>query len=172
MKYILSSLFWVNIVVSIGSIISSSIWINYNDSYITTSQFGFYLCIVFVSALMSILYITLRYSCNKCESILNDLACIISFFLTILCMTASVCITLLTKDCLNIRENKEVATQTTNYKGICNGAIVNVVFGFISLCIWFSILWITMKRLLERSKRLPALEAQASNAIARGINFN
>lgn len=163
MKYILSSLFVVNIVVSIGSIISSSIWINYNDSYITTTQFGFYLCVAFVSALMSVLYITLRYSCNKCESILNDLACIISFFLTVLCMTASICITLLTKDCLNIRASKD--------KGICSGAVVNIVFGFISLGIWFSILWITMKRLLERSKRLPALEAQASDAISRGINF-
>ena len=50
-----------NILISIGSIVSSgSVWINYNDSYITTSQFGFYLCVVFVSALMSILYIILR----------------------------------------------------------------------------------------------------------------
>ncbi len=29
-----------------------------------------------------------------------------------------------------------------------------------------------MKRLLECSNRLPALEAQASDAISRGINFN
>ena len=113
----------------------------------------------------------LRYSCNKGENILNNLACIISFFLTILCMTASICITLLTKDCLNIRASKEVDIKTTNFKGICSGAVVNIVFGFISLCIWFSILWITMKRLLERNKRLPALEAQASDAISRGINF-
>ena len=35
-----------NILISIGSIVSSgSVWINYNDSYITTSQFGFYLCV-------------------------------------------------------------------------------------------------------------------------------
>ena len=46
MKYILSPLFMFNILISIGSIVSSgSVWINYNDSYITTSQFGFYLCV-------------------------------------------------------------------------------------------------------------------------------
>lgn len=158
MKYILSPLFMFNILISIGSIVSSgSVWINYNDSYITTSQFGFYLCVVFVSALMSILYIILRVFCNKDKNILNNLACVISFFLTILCMIASICITLLTNDCLNIRGNKDE----------CRGAVANIVFGFISLCIWFSILWITMKRLLERSKRLPALEAQACDEIAR-----
>ncbi len=154
-----------------GSIVSSSIWINYNDSYITTSQFGFYLCVAFVSVLMSILYITLRYSCSKGEKILNNLTCIISFFLTILWMIASICITLLTKDCLKIRASEEVYVNNTNFKGICSGTVVNIVFGFISLCIWFSILLITMKRLLESNKRLPALEAQASNEISRTINF-
>lgn len=159
MKYILSSIFSVNIFISIGSIISSIIWISYNDIYITTSQFGLYLCVAFISLLLSSLYLILRYNCNRSEEILNNIACLASFFVTILWMVASICITLLTSNCFSTRIKSD--------QNICGGAIFNILSGFIELCLWISILWITIKRLLERYKRIPALEAQASHEISR-----
>jgi hypothetical protein len=159
MKYILSSLFGINIFISLICIISNGIWIHYNDIYITTSQFGFYLSVSFISLLLSILYLTLRYNCNKNEIILNNVAFLLSFFMTILWMAASICITLLTKDCLQ--------------KGYeCRGTIVNISFGFINLFIWVSILWITLYRFLNITKRYPALEAQASDEISRERRHN
>jgi hypothetical protein len=159
MRFVLSSIFGLNIFISIGSIISSIIWISYNDAYIITSQFGLYICVAFISLLLSLLYLILRYNCHKSEQVLNNMACLVSFFLTILWMVASICITLLTSNCFKIR--------LQNDKNICTGAIFNIVSGFIELCLWISILWITIKRLLERYKREPALEAQASNEISR-----
>lgn len=159
MKYILSSIFGVNIFISFGSIVSSIIWISYNDSYITTSQFGLYLCVAFISLLLSCLYLTLRYNCNKSEQILNNLICLASFFVTILWMVASICMTLLANNCFN--------TRVQNNQQVCSGAIFNILSGFIELCLWVSILWITLFRLLEKYKREPALEAQASEEIAR-----
>jgi hypothetical protein len=46
--------------------------------------------------------------------------------------------------------------------------ILSPLFG---LYILISIGILAMKRLLERSKRLPELEAQASHTISKGINF-
>ncbi len=155
MKYILSSLFGFNTIISLICIISNSIWIHYNENYIVTSQFGFYLCVSFVSALLSFLYLTLRYNCNKNEIVLNNVACLLAFLMTILWMTASICITLLTKDCLQ--------------KGYeCRGTVINISFGFIDLFVWIGILWITLYRFLNITKRYPALEAQASDEISRG----
>jgi hypothetical protein len=159
MNYILSSIFGINIIISIGSIISSIIWITYNNSYIITSQFGLYLCVAFISLLVSCLYIILRYNYHKSEILLNNIACIVSFVVAILWLMASICITLLTNDCFKIRFNDN--------KNVCIGAIVNILTGFIELCLWIAILWITVKRLLDRYKRIPALEAQASYEISR-----
>ena len=159
MKYILSSLFIINTIISLICIISNSIWIHYNDIYITTSQFGFYLCVSFISTLLSILYLTLRYNCNKDEILLNNITVLFAFFMTILWMAASICITLLTKDCLQ--------------KGYeCRGTVINISFGFIDLFIWIGILWITFHRLLHIMKRYPALEAQASDEISRERRHN
>lgn len=159
MKYILSSLFIINTIISLICIISNSIWIHYNDIYITTSQFGFYLCVSFISTLLSILYLTLRYNSNKEEILLNNITVLFAFFMTILWMAASICITLLTKDCLQ--------------KGYeCRGTVINISFGFIDLFIWFGILWIAFNRFLIITKRYPALEAQASDEIARQTNRN
>ena len=159
MKYRLTSLFITNTIISLVCIISNSIWIHYNDTYITTSQFGFYLCVSFISSLLSILYLTLRYNFNKNENVLNSIAGILSFFMTILWMAASICITLLTKDCLQ--------------KGYeCRGTIINISFGFFDLFVWIGILWITFNRFLNITKRYPALEAQASDEISRARSHN
>lgn len=159
MKYILSSLFAINIVISISSISSSIVLINNNDSYITSSQFGLYLCVAFISFLLSSLYLTLRYNCNKSEQILNNIACLASFFVTVLWTAASICITLLTYNCFNIKIKSD--------QNICTSAMFNITFGFIEVCLWLSILWITMKRLIDSYNNYPALEAQASDEISR-----
>lgn len=163
MKYILSSIFGVNIFIAIGSISSSIIWINKNDSYITSSQFGLYLCVAFISLLLSSLYLTLRYNCHKSEEILNNVACLVSFFVTILWTAASICITLLTNNCFSIKVKED--------QNICTGSIFNIIFGFIEVGLWLSILWITMKRLIDRYNNYPALEAQASDEISRNANY-
>lgn len=160
MKYILSTLFIINTLISLVCIISSIIWIQYNENYIDTSQFGFYLCVTFISIFLSILYLTLRYNCNKNIVILNNVASCLSIGMTILWLAACVCMTLLTRECL--------LSKTNN----CTTSIINISFGFLELLIWLSILWITCKRSLDIYTRYPALEAQASDEISRERRFN
>ena len=157
MKYIISSLFIASILLSLSAGISGIIWIYYNGSYIKTSQFAFYLSICFISTFVSSIYLFIKhsnqFSISRYTESINNVACIFSFIITLLWVSASICISLLTKDCLNIR---------TSNIDICSGATINIILSFISLFIWFSILWISIKRLLEAYRRVPALEAQAS----------
>jgi hypothetical protein len=157
MKYLVSGLFTSSILLSLSAGISGIIWIYYNGTYIKTSQFAFYLSICFISTFVSSIYLFIKHS-NKftisqySESV-NNIACLCSFIITLLWVAASICISLLTKDCLNIK---------TLNADVCSGATVNIVLSFVSLFIWFAILWISIKRLLDSYKWVPALEAQAS----------
>jgi hypothetical protein len=169
-KYILSLLLSVNIIISLISIIYN-VWNYYKESesmnctrnmlcteeVLYSSQNLMYLYIPVVSTLISILYLTLRYNFNINKHILNNVICIISFILTILWIVIFIYIILYTKECLNL--------NVSVYK--CEGGIINIVIGLISLCIWFSILYITSKRLLKPNERYPAVEAQASNEMFR-----
>ena len=161
MKYIISSLFASSIFLSISAGVSGIVWIYYNGNYIKTSQFAFYLTICFISTFVSCIYLFLKHSkqfaISRYSESINNVACVFSFIITLLWVAASICISLLTKDCLDIK---------TLNAGICSGATVNIVLSFLSLFIWFSILWISIKRLLDAYKRIPALEAQASHEIS------
>lgn len=157
MKYLVSSLFTSSIVLSLSSGISGIVWIHYNGVYIKTSQFAFYLSICFISAFVSCIYLFVKHSnkfaISRYSESINNIACLCSFVITLLWVAASICISLLTKDCLNIK--------TLNVD-VCSGATINIVLSFVSLFIWFAILWISIKRLLDAYKRIPALEAQAA----------
>lgn len=157
MKYIVSSLFAASILVSLSAGISGIVWIHYNGTYIKTSQFAFYLSICFMSTFVSSCYLFIKHShkftISQYTESINNMACVFSFIITLLWVSASICISLLTKDCLDIK---------TSDIDICSGATVNIILAFMSLIIWFAILWISIKRLLEAYRRVPALEAQAS----------
>lgn len=157
MKYLLSSLFSINIVLSLAAGIFGSIWVN-ND--IETSQIAFYLSISFTSMFVGCVYLIIKNKCSVNRNIdtsryLNFIACLSSFIITILWIAVSICISLITKDCLNI--------NTLN--DICTGATVNIILSVLSLLVWFSILWISLYRLLNMYRRFPALEAQACDEI-------
>lgn len=160
MKYILSSLFLINTLLSLTCIISSIIWLHYNENYINTSQFGFYFCVTCISILLSALYLTLRYNCNNKINILNYGVLFLSIVMVILWLAASICMSLLTRECLLIKTNS------------CTVSIINISLGFIELIIWYSILWISCKRSLDIYTRYPALEAQASDEISRERRIN
>lgn len=163
-KYMLSTLLTINIVISIICIIYNS-WNYYKDYYITMKYMGgillypieywLYVYMSFFSSLVSIIYLTLRYKLNINKQILNNVLCIISFILMISWLVIFICIILFTNYCNN------------NYKDRCDGGIINIVIGLISLYIWVFILYITSKRILKSNERYPALEAQASIEISR-----
>lgn len=161
MKYILSSLFGINILLSVSASISGTIWVHNNGNYITTSQFAFYLCVSFISTIVGIIYLCIKHTDTftifNYSEVINNIACLCSFIITLLWVAASICIALLTKDCLNIKFNE---------KDICSGATANIVLGISLLFVWLSILWISLKRLLRLYRRTPALEAQASHEIS------
>jgi len=161
MKYILQSLFCINLCISIGCIINNGFWINYNDMYIKTSQFGFYLCVTCISILFNILLIILKYNYHKSEQILNNLICLFSFLLVILWTAASITITLLV-----------TFVQIHEFSQTFIHIIANSVLGFINVCIWFVIFCITIVQFINVYKKEPALEAQASDEISRHNSKN
>ena len=154
MKYLLSSLFLFNIVVSSVSIISSVLAIYNNVVYSTNNASIFYLCIGLLSFILDLFYLVIKHvpylelHFDKC--IINNFTCLFAFILTIIWMVSSICVAIINKECIHYNGNETCINYT-----------INTTCGFILMFVWFLTIWITLKRLSKLYKKYPALEAQA-----------
>jgi flagellar biosynthesis GTPase FlhF len=147
-----------NIVFNIGALVGISVWASSNDIYTSTDSYGFYWFVTIVSNVIGVLGYIYHVTPYLKEYVTSENKTYVGYFMLVLTVLNSVfwlsaasSTSVVLKNCLVLKRTFDRYTLFSFFDDsnlTCNGQIVSVVFGFLELLLWCTILIVFIKKIV------------------------